>query len=110
MVKFVIVLALAIYGKAIQDAQNTAAVTSVEFTEKAIDFESGQPVFPKGTSVIVRDLPTSKSRVVINETVDLIVNENQVDVSSLLDLTEGTYTVMIASENGNDETFGFTIK
>ncbi|MEO9482269.1 MAG: hypothetical protein ABJG47_02440 [Ekhidna sp.] len=110
MIHFVLVLTLAFSGINSDSSATVTESPSIEFSKPAAEFESGQPVYPKGTKAFLRNLTTDKSRVVINDKVDEILKSQRVDVSRLVDLSEGTYTVMIESPNGSKETFGFTIK
>ncbi len=110
MVQIVLMLALTFCGINTNKSTNKSISPSIEFSKPANEFESGQPVFPKGTKAYLRNLDSQESRVVINDQVDLVLNSNRVEVSKLVKLSEGTYTVMIESADGNKETFGFTIK
>lgn len=110
MVQFVLILALTFCGIDFNSSTKNTISPSIEFSKPANEFESGQPVFPEGTKAFLRNLPSNESRVVINDQIDLILNTENVEVSQLLKLSEGTYTVMIESPDGVKETFGFTIK
>lgn len=111
MIKFALILSLTIFGTSIDDsAKSATTIPSMEFSKPAAEFESGQPVFPKGTKAFIRNLSSAKSRVVINDKVDKVLALKRVDVSKLVDLSEGTYTVIIETPTGETETFGFTIK
>lgn len=109
MIKFTLVLSLAFFGTSF-GSKNTAILPSIEFSQPAAEFESGQPVYPKGTKAILRNIPANKARVMINDKVDKVLATKRVDVSKLVELSEGTYTVVIETPNGQSETFGFTIK
>ena len=109
MLQFVLILAITFTGTTLNES-NATTTPSIEFSKPAAEFESGQPVFPKGTKAYLRNLPTDNSRVLINDKVDRVLTSDRVDVSKLVDLSEGTYTVIIESPNGSKEIFGFTIK
>ena len=110
MIQFALILSLAFYGNPVDDSVNMNTMPSIEFSKPAAEFESGQPVYPAGTKATLRNLPADKSRIVINDQVDKVLNSKRVDVSKLVELLAGTYTVVIESESGLNETFGFTIK
>ncbi len=111
MVQFVLILALTFCGIHTSDSSSTTTITpSIEFSKPATEFESGQPVYPKGTEAVLKNLSAKTARVVINDKVDQVLNSDQVEVSKLVQLSEGTYTVIIESPNGAKNTFGFTIK
>ena len=109
MKKITLILTLAFVAGAFAP-KKTTELPSIEFSKPASDFESGQPVFPKGTKAFLRNLPSDKSRVMINDEVDKVLDAKRVDVSKLVELSEGTYTIVIETSNGKSEFFGFTIK
>jgi len=81
----------------------------VEFSEKAIGIESGQPIFPKNTKIWVSNPKKEKIKLFINDE-EKEVKDEKVEITGL---KEGTYTLMIvASEETSDEkkTVGFTIQ
>lgn len=110
MTHFLLILTLTFSGISTEDTRDAINAPSIEFSEPAAEFESGQPVFPKGTKAYLRNLPAKNSRVIINDQVDKVLDSKLVEVSKLIKLSEGTYTVMIESPDGRKETFGFTIK
>ncbi len=83
---------------------------SIVYSEKAIDFESGQPVFTSDVkATLIRKSNQDGVRVMINDSLDVKLFSEVIDIFDLIDPTEGTYTVVI--EVGNKtETFGFTIR
>ncbi len=109
MKKFALILTLAFIGFSFA-SKNEEVIPCIEFSKPAAEYESGQPVFPKGTKAILRNLPSDNSRVMINDKVDRVLTSKRVDVSKLVELAEGTYTVVIETSNGKREIFGFTIK
>ncbi len=81
----------------------------VEFSEKAIGIESGQPIFAQSTKIWVSN-PTK-------EDYWMYINEEQKELTKekveITDLEPGTYTLMILpTEESTEEkrTIGFTIK
>ncbi|MEP0984884.1 hypothetical protein [Ekhidna sp.] len=84
-------------------------VPSIEFSSSAIGFESGQPVFSRETSIVIDTKDKKNVRVIINEEVDTRISTNTIDLASLVNLSEGTYTILIQGER-YEEAFGFTIK
>lgn len=110
MIQFVLIFTLSIFGSTTERTKSYETLPSIEFSKPAADFESGQPVFPKGTKAFIKNLSSISSRVTINDQVDQVLMTQRVDVSKLVELSEGTYTVIVESSNGVNETFGFTIK
>lgn len=82
---------------------------SIEFSNSAIGFESGQPVFSSKTSIILNTKSSEDVRVIINDEVDTKISTNTIDLTSLVYLSEGTYTILIQGDR-YEEAFGFTIK
>ena len=80
----------------------------VEFSMKAIGIESGQPIFAKGTTVLVSN-PTEID-------INLYINDDEKEMSKkqleIADLDKGTYTIMIVDAEKTEEkrTVGFTIQ
>ena len=109
MIKITLILAMALFGTTVVPIETTN-LPSIEFSKPASEFESGQPVFPKGTKAVLKNLSADQSRVMINDQIDKVLVTDQVDVSNLVELTEGTYTVIVESSKGKSEIFGFTIK
>ncbi|WP_436517659.1 hypothetical protein [Ekhidna sp. To15] len=109
MIKYTLILSLVFFGTSF-DSTNATELPSIEFSKPAAEFESGQPVFPKGTKAILRNLPAEKARVMINDQVDRVLDAQNVDISKLVKLSEGTYTIVVETSNGQSEIFGFTIK
>ncbi|WP_425392749.1 hypothetical protein [Ekhidna sp.] len=110
MLKFALILAVALFGTSATDtSKNIKTLPSIEFSQSAIDFESGQPVFTDETKAILKTANLEDVRVVINDQVDLITNSDKIEISSLIELSEGTYTVLLQGKD-YEETFGFTIR
>ncbi len=80
----------------------------IEFSEKAIAVESGQPVYNKGTKVWVSNPKKEEIKLFLNEEVKEI-NGIKVDLSEITKLDEGTYTLVI-NTNSEQKVFGFTIQ
>ena len=81
----------------------------VEFSEKAIGIESGQPIFSKSTKIWVSNPTQEDYRMYINEE-EKKLNEEKLEIAGL---TSGTYTLMILAPKDSDEenrTIGFTIQ
>lgn len=110
MIHHVLLLTLALTIGDLPATNDIIVLPSIEFSSPASKFESGQPVFPKGTKAILKNLTCKESRVVINDKVDQILSTDKIQVSDLVNLSEGTYTVIVEMPNGTKETFGFTIK
>lgn len=110
MIHHVLLLTLALAVGDLSETNEVIVLPSIEFSEPASTFESGQPVFPKGTKAVLRNLTCKESRVVINDKVDQVLSADKIEVSDLVNLSEGTYTVIVEMPNGTKEIFGFTIK
>ena len=80
----------------------------LEFSDKAIAFESGQPVFSKGTKVWLSNPAKKEIKLYLNEEVKEI-NGVKVDLSKITKLNEGTYTLVV-NTSSEEKTFGFTIQ
>ena len=112
MPKFILILALAFSGDAVDTTKSTTildALPIIEFSNAALDFESGQPVFPKQTSAILKIGSAENVKIYINNEVETQVSDDQVDISTLIEFEEGTYTVLVKGKN-YEEAFGFTIR
>ncbi|WP_420317824.1 hypothetical protein [Ekhidna sp.] len=108
MLKFALILAVALFGTSVTETSKKP-LPSIEFSQSAIDFESGQPVFKDETTAILKTASLEEVRVVINDQVDFVTNSENIELSSLIKFSEGTYTVLIQGKD-YEETFGFTIR
>jgi hypothetical protein len=112
MPQFILILVLAFSGSLANSSDTTVVLEDlprIEFSNPALAFESGQPVFSKETSAILKIKTATEVKLIINDLVETQVSANEIDLSSLIDFKEGTYTVLIQGQ-GYDEAFGFTIK
>lgn len=111
MPKVILIFALAFSGLLTkeEDPIKSKKLPIIEFSQTAIDFESGQPVFSTQTSAVLNVQRHGSVRVIINDAVDTTITKKEIDLSSLVDLSEGTYTILILGK-GYQETFGFTIR
>lgn len=87
---------------------NQIADVQVEFSEKPIGIEGGEPLLPKGTVVMVSNPSKSKIELYING--DL--KEMNTEEVKFENLDAGTYTILIINADNTKErrTVGFTIK
>ena len=91
------------------DRNNQIEDVEVEFSNKAIGIESGQPIFTKDTKVWVSNPTEERVKIFINED-EKEMTDRKVEISGL---TEGTYTLMIVGTEesyGEKRTIGFTIQ
>lgn len=111
MPKIILIITLAFSGLFAKNPTNTAVkkLPVIEFSNSAIDFESGQPVFSEETQAILNTKGAGSVRVIINDSVDKKISKKQVDLSSLIDFSEGTYTVIVKGKDF-EEAYGFTIR
>ncbi|MEM6736385.1 MAG: hypothetical protein AAGC64_10145 [Bacteroidota bacterium] len=112
MIKFVsILVTLVLLNFTAPEVINHVRIddVKVEFSEKAIGIESGQPIFPRITKVWVSNPTEEKYKLYFNEEEKELADE-KIEISGL---DPGTYTLMIlASKNSKEEkrTVGFTIQ
>ncbi|SNT18592.1 hypothetical protein SAMN05421640_2725 [Ekhidna lutea] len=111
MLKLTLLLAFILIGSPVKNEKKdaTSSIPSIEFSNPAIEFESGQPVFTKETVATLNKPDSEEVRISINDDVDVSVSSTQIELSSLINLSEGTYTILVQGKN-YEETFGFTIK
>ncbi len=84
--------------------------TSIIYSQPAIAFESGQPVFTSDVKVtLFRKANIDGVRVVINDSLDMELSSEVIELYDLIDFTQGTYTVVVEVED-QSETFGFTVR
>lgn len=113
MPKFIMLIfiaALTSSGLKSTEPSSTSRLASMVFSEKPLGYESGEPVFTKGLkATILRQSDARKVRVQINDSVDVNVNSEIIELYELVELESGTYTVVVELENST-ETFGFSIR
>lgn len=110
MIKFVSIL-LSVYSFNFVVSYSTINQPSdvdIEFSDKAVAVESGQPVFNKGTKVWLSNPKKQEIKLFLNEEVKEI-NGIKVDLSEITNLNEGTYTLVV-NTNSEEKVFGFTIQ
>ena len=88
----------------------TQRVASIVYSEKAMGYESGQPVFTDQVkATLLSKSDQDGVRVTINDSLDATFNSEVIELYELVDFSPDTYTVII--ESGDEtETFGFTIR
>lgn len=112
MHKFILILAIAFWGDSLKEDASFEKVESmpiIVFSSPAIDFESGQPVFSKDTDATLNKFESDEVRIFINDSVDIYTDSDAVELSDLINFSEGTYTVLVQGKN-YEEVFGFTIR
>ena len=111
MPKVILVLAIAFSGLLAreEDPIKSKKLPVINFSQTATDFESGQPVFSTQTTATLNVQRPGSVRIIINDAVDTTVNKKEIELSSLVEFSEGTYTVLIQGKD-YQETFGFTIR
>ncbi|MEP1032764.1 hypothetical protein [Ekhidna sp.] len=87
---------------------NQPSDVAIEFSEKAVAVESGQPVFTKGTKVWLSNPKNQEIKIYLNEE-EKEINGIMVDLSEITNLNEGTYTLVV-NTNTDEKIFGFTIQ
>lgn len=110
MVKFITVL-LSVYSFNFFicfNAIDQPADVALQFSEKAIAVESGQPVYEMGTKVWISNPQKEEIKLFLNEEVKEI-NGTKVDLSEITNLGTGTYTLIVNTVS-DEKTFGFTIQ
>ena len=80
----------------------------VEFSERAIGIESGQPIFSRDTKVTVSNPTDTEIKLYINDE-EKQMNDRTIEISGL---KSDTYTIMIMDAEKTEEkrTVGFTIQ
>ena len=92
------------------DKDVTKRNASILYSLPAIAFESGQPVFtPEVKVTLFRKSNIDGVRVVVNDSLDIELASEVIELGSLIDFTQGTYTVVVEAEE-QSETFGFTVR
>ena len=113
MPKFILIILLALAAGGKEGNTNKDVIkrdTGIIYSQAAIDFESGQPVFTSDLKVtLFRKLNKDGVRVVVNDSLDVELFSEVIELYDLIDFTVGTYTVMVG-EDDKAETFGFTIR
>ncbi|MEO1253555.1 MAG: hypothetical protein AAFY41_01535 [Bacteroidota bacterium] len=113
MVKFVSILIsvvsfnFVVSFTTIKNESQPSEVT-IEFSNTAVAIEGGQPVYEKGTKVWISNPQKESIELHVNEKVKE-VSEEKVDISKIIALEEGTYTLMVSTVE-EDKVFGFTIQ
>lgn len=110
MLKFVSILVMMVsmgFGSPVSDNSQIEEVM-VEFSEKALGIESGQPIFSKETKITVSNTTETEIKLYINDD-EKEMMEKKVEISGL---ESGTYTLMIVDAKKTEEkrTVGFTIQ
>lgn len=110
MIKSIILIvsSLSLSLNAIENSSQIENV-EVEFSNKAIGIESGQPIFTEDTKVWVSNPTDEKFKLFINED-EKEMAEKKVEIAGL---SKGTYTLMIVGTDRNEgekKTIGFTIQ
>ncbi|WP_370090016.1 hypothetical protein [Ekhidna sp.] len=111
MFKFIIILVVVLLTNGeTKKKKVTERSASVVFSEKSVSYESGQPVFTEDLkATLIRKSNMDGVRVVINDSLDVLINSEVIELNKLIDFSPGTYTILI--ELGDDtETFGLTIR
>lgn len=110
MIKFVAIL-LSVFSfnfVVSYNSVNQPSDVNLEFSEKAVAVESGQPVFAEGTKVWLSNPTKKEIKVFLNEEVKEI-NGVKVDLSEITNLEKGTYTLVVNTTT-DEKIFGFTIQ
>lgn len=83
--------------------------TELIFSNDAIAVESGQPVYPKDTKVWISTIENMEEiKLQVNEREAVVKNEKKIDLSKVITLESGTYTLVV--NDRQESTFGFTIE
>ena len=115
MVKFTILLFSALVTDFYANERGLETVpadsfASIIYTEPAVDYESGQPVFSQQVrATLFRKSNHQEVRLVINDLIDITIDTQVIELYELVEFKEGTYTVQLVTDKG-EETFGFTIR
>lgn len=110
MIKFISIL-LSVYSFNFVVSYSTLDQPSdvaIEFSEKAVAVESGQPVYTEGTKIWLSNPQQKEIKLFLNEEVKEI-NGVKVDLSEITSLKAGTYTLVVNTQL-EEKTFGFTIQ
>ncbi|MEO9869870.1 hypothetical protein [Ekhidna sp.] len=113
MPKFILILIIAFLADAEMLKSESSVpqnLASIVYSEKVLEYESGQPVFSKDVrATLMRKSNQDGVRVMINDSLDITLESEIIELYELVKFTEGTYTIVV--ETGNEtETFGFTIR
>lgn len=111
MIKFVSIVSMLLLSEFGYNSENTGVQINevkVEFSEKALGIESGQPIYSEKTIVWVSNPTETEMKIFINEE-EKLMNDKRVEISGL---DRGTYTLMIINSDDEKEkrTVGFTIQ
>lgn len=112
MIKFVAILTLAILANFIisftQFKSNENTDDELVFSNEIVTVESGQPVYSKGTEIAINNSEKKQMEIYLNEQV-IKTSEQQINLSQVAQLNEGTYTLVI-NKGFQEKTYGFTIQ
>lgn len=89
-------------------AESQPQEVEIQFSDKAVAIESGQPVFTKGTKIWLSNPKKEEIKVYLNEN-EKEVNSEKLDLSEITNLNEGTYTLVVNTVK-EEKVFGFTIQ
>ena len=111
MINFVVILFSVVSFNFVDSyvvSDNQPQEVAIEFSNEAVAVESGQPVFNKGTNVWLSNPQKEEIKLYLNEE-EKYTNAEKVDLSEIINLNEGTYTLVI-NINSEEKVFGFTIQ
>lgn len=111
MIKFVSMVSMLLLSEFVYTSENAKVQINevkVEFSEKALGIESGQPIYSEKTIIWVSNPTESEMKIYINEE-EKMMKDKKVEISGL---DSGTYTLMIINSDDKKEkrTVGFTIQ
>ncbi|MEQ8907434.1 hypothetical protein [Ekhidna sp.] len=89
-------------------AESQPQEVDIEFSDKAVAIESGQPVFTKGTKIWISNPQKEAIKLYLNEE-EKEINSEKVELSEIAKLNEGTYTLVVNTTK-EEKIFGFTIQ
>ncbi|WP_425392329.1 hypothetical protein [Ekhidna sp.] len=89
-------------------AENQPQDVEIQFGDKAVAIESGQPVFNKGTKIWLSNPKKEEIKIFLNEA-EKEIRSKKVELSEITKLDEGTYTLVVNTKN-DEKVFGFTIQ
>jgi len=113
MIKFVSILVSVVSFNFVVSYSTTQAEAQpyevgIEFSHSAIDIESGQPVFNKGTKIWLSNPQKEEVKIYLNEE-EKETNSEKVELSDIIKLDVGTYTLVVNTRS-DEKVFGFTIQ
>ena len=121
MIKFVLLLTSAItfnfaiaFGEMLGIVSDSGNDIHLEFSEKPIEFESGQPVYPISTKVFVVNSVEKELSISVNGRSEITKVGSKIDISEVLKPHADTYTVEVETldreSNSIHKIFGFTTR